>query len=108
MKGFAKYYGKRLIWYLVTLVIAVFLNFMLPRLMPGDPISQLVSSAAAGVTDMNAYQKIVDQYTKEFGMDKPLIQQFFIYVGNLFKGNLGVSFAQYPKTVATIIKESIG
>ena len=108
MKGFAKYYGKRLIWYLVTLVVAVFLNFMLPRLMPGDPISQLVSSAAAGVTDMNAYQKIVDQYTKEFGMDKPLIQQFFIYVGNLFKGNLGVSFAQYPKTVSTIIKESIG
>jgi len=108
MKGFAKYYGQRILWYLVTLVVAVFLNFMLPRLMPGDPVSQLVSSVASGVTDQNAYQKIVDQYTKEFGLDKPLIQQFFIYVGNLFKGNMGVSFAQYPKTVSTIIKESIG
>lgn len=108
MTGFAKYYGKRILWYLLTLVIAVFLNFMLPRLMPGDPVSQLVSSVASGVTDQNAYQKIVDQYTREFGLDKPLIQQFFIYVGNLFRGNLGVSFAQYPKTVTTIIQESIG
>lgn len=108
MKGFAKYYGKRILWYLITFVVAVFLNFMLPRLMPGDPIQQLVSNAASGITDQNAYQKVVEQYTQEFGMDKPLITQFFIYVGNLFQGNMGTSFAQYPKSVASIIGESVG
>ncbi|MCI8922368.1 MAG: ABC transporter permease [Acutalibacter sp.] len=107
MKGFAKYYGKKILWYLVTLVFAVLLNFLLPRLMPGDPVQQLISNAASGVTDQNAYQKVVEKYTQEFGLDKPLYSQFFIYIQNLFRGNLGISFAQYPKSVSSIIGESV-
>ena len=42
-----------------------------------------------------------------FGLDKPLWQQFFIYVANIFKGNLGISFVQYPRTVTDIIMSSI-
>ena len=37
MKGMKKYYTQKIMWYLLTLVFAVLLNFILPRLMPGDP-----------------------------------------------------------------------
>jgi ABC-type dipeptide/oligopeptide/nickel transport system permease component len=35
------------------------------------------------------------------------ISQFFVYIGNVFKGDLGLSYSQYPKPVADIIKESV-
>ena len=41
MKGYRKYFGKKLLWFLITLVFAVILNFVLPRLMPSDPVSSI-------------------------------------------------------------------
>ena len=108
LKGFAKYYGKRIIWYLVTLVVAVFLNFLLPRLMPGDPVAQLAATAVGSSTDPSAYARTVEQYTKEFGLDKSLPEQFFIYVGNLLQGNMGTSLSKYPRTVTDVLGGSIG
>lgn len=107
MKGFVKYYGKRIIWYLITLVVAVFLNFLLPRLMPGDPVKALAVQATQGVTDPSVQQKMIEQYTKEFGLDKSIPEQFFIYIGKLFQGDLGNSLSQYPRTVNDIIGSSI-
>ena len=43
----------------------------------------------------------------EFGLDKPLWQQFFIYVGNLFQGDLGTSFGQYPASVNSLIAAAL-
>jgi peptide/nickel transport system permease protein len=43
----------------------------------------------------------------EFGLDKPLWQQFFIYVGNIFQGNLGTSFANYPASVGSLISQAL-
>lgn len=108
LKGYMKYYGKRVMWYVLTLVIAVFLNFLLPRLMPGDPVQQLAAQATAGSTDPSTYLKTVEQYTKEFGLDKSLPEQFFIYIGNLFKGNMGTSLSKYPRQVTEILGSSIG
>lgn len=107
LKGFVKYYGKRIIWYLITLVVAVFLNFLLPRLMPGDPVKALAVQATQGVTDPSVQQKMIEQYTKEFGLDKSIPEQFFIYIGKLFQGDLGNSLSQYPRTVNDIIGSSI-
>ena len=107
MKGLAKYYGNRIIWYVVTLIIAVFLNFLLPRLMPGNPVDMLVNQASSGVTDPGVRQQMVEQYTKDFGLDKSLPQQFFTFAGNALRGNLGTSISQYPRTVNDIIGSSI-
>ena len=41
MKGYRKYFGKKLLWFVITLVVAVILNFVLPRLMPADPVSAI-------------------------------------------------------------------
>ena len=108
MKGLYKYFAKKSAWYLVTLFIAVFLNFLLPRLIPGNPVAVMVSRVAAGVTDQAAITRIYETYMAMFGLDKPIWQQFFIYIANLFRGNLGISFNQYPRAVSDIIGASIG
>jgi len=84
-------------WYLLTLVIAVMLNFLLPRLMPGDPVKQISIQATQGVTDPNAVQRVIENYTKEFGLDKSVPEQFVIYIGKLFQGDMGFPFQGIPK-----------
>ena len=48
MKGYRKYFLNKLVWFLVTLVAAFLLNFILPRLMPGDPVAAIVARMAQG------------------------------------------------------------
>lgn len=107
MKGYKKYYTKKVIWYVLTLIVAVVLNFLLPRLMPGDPVSAIAARTAAGMTDQTAVQMVYENYVKAFGIDKPIYVQFFKYIGNVFRGNFGVSFIYYPRTVSDILGKSI-
>ncbi|MCX7773910.1 MAG: ABC transporter permease [Clostridia bacterium] len=108
MKGYRKYFGKKLLWFVITLVIAVVLNFILPRLMPGDPVAVITARTAQGISDASAVKRIYENYQKEFGTNKPMMEQFVTYFGNVFKGNFGLSFSQYPRPVSDIIKASIG
>jgi len=108
LKGYKKYYSKKIIWYVLTLIVAVMLNFLLPRLMPGNPVSAIAVRASNGMTDQTAVQKVYEEYVKTFGIDKPLYVQFFKYIKNLFTGDLGVSFIYYPRTVSDLLAKSIG
>lgn len=107
MKGYRRYFLTKGLWFLVTLVSAFILNFFLPRLMPGDPVAAIVARMAQGMSNATGAQAIYQQYTELFGTNKPMLQQFFIYVNNVFHGDFGFSFSQYPRTVADVIKSSI-
>lgn len=107
MKSYKKYYLNKILWYVITLIVAVILNFMLPRLMPGNPVSAIAVRASNGMTDKTAIQKIYEEYAETFGVNQPLYMQFFRYVKNLFRGNLGVSFTYYPRTVSDILAKSV-
>jgi peptide/nickel transport system permease protein len=107
MKGYRKYFIKKIIWFFITIVAAVILNFGLPRLMPSDPVASITSRLAAGVSELTAVRAIYEHFQKEFGTDKSMIEQFVIYVGNLFKGNFGLSFSEYPRPVADIIGSAL-
>lgn len=107
MKGYQKYFLTKFAWFLVTLVAAFVLNFILPRLMPGDPVAAIVSRLAQGMSNTAGVQAIYEQYTELFGTNKSMIEQFFIYVQNVLRGDFGFSFSQYPRTVADVLKTSI-
>ena len=107
MKGFRKYYGQRILWYLITLVVAVLLNFILPRLMPGDPTAGIVTKLASGMTDATAIQKVMEEYTIKFGLNEPMYVQFWNFLKNAIRGDFGVSFSQYPREVSDIIASSV-
>jgi len=92
---------------LVTFVFAFILNFILPRLMPGDPVAAIVSRLAQGMTNATGVQAIYQQYTDLFGTNRPMLEQFFLYMRNVVRGDFGFSFSQYPRTVANVISSSI-
>ena len=107
MKGYWKYFLNKLMWFFITLVFAFILNFILPRLMPGDPVAAIMSRLAQGMSNATGVQAIYQQYADLFGTNLPIIQQFFIYVRNVAHGDFGFSFSQYPRTVASVIGASI-
>lgn len=105
--GYKKYYTNKIIWYLITLAIAVVLNFILPRLMPGDPVSAIAARAVDGMTDSTAIQAVYEDYAEKFGVNLPMSTQFLIFIKNAIRGDFGVSFSQYPRTVGNIIASSV-
>jgi peptide/nickel transport system permease protein len=107
LKGYRRYFRNKLLWFLVTAVFAFILNFILPRLMPGDPVAAIVSRLAQGMSNATGVQAIYQQYTDLFHTNKPIGEQFIFYVTNVLHGDFGYSFSQYPRTVADAIGSSI-
>ncbi len=75
--------------------------------MPGDPVAAIVSRIAQGMTNTTGVQAIYEQYAELFGTNKSMVEQFFIYMRNVLRGDFGFSFSQYPRTVADVIGSSI-
>jgi len=94
--GFKEYVGKRILQGIVTVVLAITLNFIIFRIMPGDPTQAMV-----GDPRMDPETRIT--LIAKFGLDKPLLEQFVLYLYNLFSGELGVSFVQIGRPVVEII-----
>ncbi|MDD3334557.1 MAG: ABC transporter permease [Eubacteriales bacterium] len=107
MKGYRKYFTKKVIWFAITFVVALALNFILPRLMPADPVAAITGRLVSGSSDATAAAKVYEHYQEEFGTNKPMLEQFWIYIKNLFSGNMGTSFSQYPRSVNEIISSAI-
>ncbi len=108
--------ARRIAWALFTLLFVVVLNFFLFRVLPGDP-------ARAGIRDPRLTREAQEAIRVRFGLDKPVINcfeslnpvklgscevnpfetQFFIYIGNLLKGDLGISY-HLNQPVADILR----
>lgn len=106
--GLRRYLTSKALWYLAALVLAVVLNFLLPRLIPGNPVDVIVSNLARGANISSEQQaKIYAQFVQEFGLDQPLWQQFITYVTSAFRGDLGTSFSFYPTEVSDLVAQSL-
>ena len=93
------YIGRRLLATLpVMAVVAVFVFSML-RLTPGDPASIIAGAAATSQDIVLIRQKL--------GLDRPIVTQFFIWLGHVLSGDFGESFF-YKKQVAEIIADRVG
>src|SRR5215469_10148484 len=84
----------------VVVFAIVVLNFLLIRMVPGDPA--LVMAGEAGAAD----QKFMDDLRHDFGLDRPLWVQLALYVGHVAEGDLGYSYRQ-RLPVATLIAERL-
>ena len=80
---------------LALLAVTTILFFMF-RLMPGTPLAAFINE------NLNADQQ--QAMLEQFGLDRPMWQQYFIYLGNLFTGQMGLSFFQ-RRPVTTILLE---
>ncbi|MEG1427356.1 MAG: ABC transporter permease [Oscillospiraceae bacterium] len=89
-----KYILKRLAYTVVTVFVLVTLTFFLMQLLPGDPFTGAKQIPEAIMKNMRA----------KYGLDKPLIQQYFIYVGNCLRGDLGVSLTDNRPITETLMR----
>jgi peptide/nickel transport system permease protein len=108
MGKFRRYLLNKVAWFLIAFFVALLLNFLLIRLIPGNPVDTMMARIASGGTATGeAMQKIYESYIAEFGLDQPVWAQFFTYLGNLARGDLGKSFNQYPTPVTTLILQAL-
>jgi peptide/nickel transport system permease protein len=95
---------RRAGFFLLTLWAALTLNFLLPRLMPGNPVESAIASLHVPLTpaEMNAI-------AAQFGINshQSLLSAYFTYLGHTLTGNLGVSFVHFPTPVTTYIATGI-
>jgi peptide/nickel transport system permease protein len=95
------YIIRRLLSAILTLWIALTVNFLLPRIMGGNPADYIASQTAMGSLE---YAETLRQ---QFGLDKSLFEQYLRYFAELFRGNLGISFSIFPVPVLNIISNAI-
>jgi len=98
--------AKRLAAYVVVLFAATLINFVIPRLIPGDPIRVVI--ARLEMRGRQGFSEdLVLQYTHMFGLDKDLFTQFTNYMTQMLRGNLGLSISWFPSSVQEVIGRAL-
>ncbi len=90
----AKYIIKRIFFAIVTLWALVTVTFFLLKLMPGDPFQ-----------NNKVPVEVQNRQKAYYGLDKPVLVQYFRYLGNIARGDFGTSMKNYGRTVTSYIKE---
>jgi peptide/nickel transport system permease protein len=94
----SRYVARRLVQVVPTVSGILVVVFFLIHLAPGDPVEAL-----AGQSGDAAYYEFM---RRKFGLDRPLLEQFFTYAGNILRGDLGISFI-HGRQVADVILERL-
>ncbi len=90
----AKYIINRLFQTVVILLIISVIAFSLIHLVPGDPVYAMLGSEIP--------KEYHDQVYHTMGLDRPLVEQYFFWLGNILKGDLGYSY-YFRQTVAEVV-----
>ncbi len=103
------FYLRRIAFYLVTLWAAISLNFLLPRMMPGDPAAIMIGKLRRASGGRELSEETVKAIYALLGADKsvPAWDQYLAYWGRLLSGDLGISSTRYPYPVATLIGNAL-
>jgi peptide/nickel transport system permease protein len=99
-----RYLARKAGFYLLTFVVAVTIDWAIPRFMPGDPIQSLISRMQAQPESQAA---LTGYYTNAFGLDVPLWKQYLNFWNGLLHGDLGTSIWQYPRPVSSLILHAV-
>jgi len=102
-----KYFVKRIILFFIIMLIAIFINFMIPRLTPGNPIVTVIGMLLRQGSRFENIDEIIDTYERMFGLKGSLPEQFVRYLTEIFRGNLGYSIRYFPVKVSVLIGRSL-
>ena len=103
MKKALQVLARRAGFYALAAAVAIVLNFLIPRLMPGDPAS-VMFARFQGDLDPDAMAALQET----FGLtDAPLHIQFWQYLSSLAQGELGTSVAYFPAPVTEVLGEGL-
>lgn len=91
-KQMAKYILKRVVYSFFTILVLIVITFLLMHALPGDPISGEKAISPAVRAALEA----------KYGLDKPILEQLVIYIGNALRGDFGTSI-KYGRDVTAIL-----
>lgn len=94
------YIMRRLMQALIVFFLVLIGIFFAMRLLPGDPIMMVVSKQMAST----ATEADIEKLRHEYGLDKPLLVQFFNWLGGVFRGDLGVSITNGRDVLEDIMR----
>ena len=97
MKG---YIIKRLLQLIPIIIGITLLSFALMRLAGSDAVNEMYAKQGAIVSE-----EVIQKAREELGLDKPFIVQYFIWLGNLFRGDMGVSYVSGKNVFATFVSK---
>ncbi|MFW9805532.1 MAG: ABC transporter permease, partial [Candidatus Thorarchaeota archaeon] len=89
--GTWRYIGQRVAQTILIWFAIITLNFVIFRIMPGDPRAALLGEGLSPELRVQVIQR--------FGLDRPLLEQYWLYLVNLFHGDMGYSFSHFGEPV---------
>ncbi len=100
-----QYLARRFIFYFVAFMIAMSINFFLPRMMAGDPVTMMYASYQGEMSP-----EVMDALRAAYGFEEgaSFLGQYLTYLRSTFRGELGISILAYPSSVASVIGLSVG
>lgn len=94
---------SQLLAYLATVLVLVTLTFVLPRVMPGDPLLALIDPAAPAYVQSEVLREELASY---YGLDRPFFEQYGSYLAGLSRGDLGTSI-RYNRPVGELVADRL-
>ena len=96
----SRYFLQRLVFIVFSLLGVTFLAFMAARLAPGDPLRLMVG-------DQNLPPEVIANWEARYGLDRPVLVQFFYYIANALRGDLGTSYHYIGTPVTELLGPAI-
>lgn len=93
-----KYFGKKIVTLLFTLLFISMAAFLVFQVIPGDP--------AAMMLDMDATDAQIEAMREQMGLNRPLLVRYFSWIADFCRGNLGISY-HYQIPVAELLKDKL-
>lgn len=109
MKFVRRYLIPRLIQYVLVNILGITLIFFLPRLLPSGPVEKAVAAVQSrgSMADPAVAEATIKSLKELYGLDQPLITQYFLFWRRLFSMDFGASLVSYPVPVMKLIEQSL-
>lgn len=103
-----RYVLQRLGLFILVVWTAITINFLIPKMTPRNPLREkLLEQASRSGYIEEGFDEMVAAYEAKFGLDQPLWRQYVRYMGDVLRGDLGYSIANYPRTVWELVRTAL-
>jgi peptide/nickel transport system permease protein len=108
MRGLTRTYViRRLGMYVLTVWLGSTIIFIIPRMVPGDPVSAMISRMSQASGRVSNSAEIINAWRARFGLDAPIPLQYLNFLKNSVTFDLGYSLSQFPATVSGMVGQAL-
>ncbi len=99
-----RYFGRKVLIYILTFFLAVSIDWLIPRFMPGNPVEVLIARANLKA---EAAKMLFGYYMQAFGLNVPIWKQYLNFWVAILHGDFGTSIWVFPQPVIKLIKDAV-